>query len=63
MIRVADLDDTFGRAVHEEHVRRIRASAQPLQFEQKVALRDVLLEHLLEREAKRKSAKTDDISA
>lgn len=53
LVRVADLNNTFGWNVHDEHVRRTRASARPLTVEQKVALRDVLLEHLLEREAKK----------
>lgn len=59
LIRVSDLDDSFGRTDQEAHVRKIRASAQPLTVEQKVAIRDVLLEHLLEREEKRKRAGTD----
>lgn len=58
LIRVSDLDDAFGRTDQEALVRRIRASAQPLQVEQKVAIRDVFLEHLLEREEKRKRART-----
>ncbi|WP_156761955.1 helix-turn-helix transcriptional regulator [Microbacterium karelineae] len=63
VIRVSDLDDAFGWTDHEAHVRRIRASAQPLHFEQKVAIRDVFLEHLLEREEKRKRAGTDGVPA
>lgn len=61
LIRVSDLDDVFGPTAQEAHVRRIRASAQPLQFEQKVAIRDVFLEHLLEREEKRKRAGTGGV--
>ncbi|MGO2312775.1 MAG: hypothetical protein ACTIOA_07910 [Brachybacterium tyrofermentans] len=38
-----------------QHVRKIRATAQPLTDEQKAALEKVFLEHLLEREAKRKT--------
>lgn len=63
LIRVSDLDDAFGRTDQEAHVRRIRASAKPLQFEQKVAIRDVFLEHLLEREEKRKRAGTGGVPA
>lgn len=62
-IRVSDLDDVFGSAAHDEHVRKIRATAQPFTVEQKVALRKVFLEHLLEREAKRKRARTGDVTA
>lgn len=63
LIRVSDLDEAFGLTVQEAHVRRIRASAQPLQLEQKVAIRDVFLEHLLEREEKRKRAGTGGVPA
>lgn len=63
LIRVVDLNGTFGWRVHDEHVRRIRASALPLTVEQKVAPRDILLEHLLEREAKRTSVGTGGIPA
>lgn len=61
MIRVSDLEDVFGRTAQEDHVRRIRASAQPLTVEQKIAIRDVFLEHLLEREERRKRAGTDAV--
>lgn len=63
LIRVVDLDDTFEGAVQEDHVRRIRASAPPLTVEQKIVIRDVFLEHLLEREAKRNSAETEGVPA
>lgn len=63
LIRVSDLEDVFGRTTQEDHVRRIRALAPPLTVEQKVAIRGVLLEHLLEREAKRKRAGTDGVPA
>lgn len=56
-IRVSDLDEVFRTGAHEEHVRKIRATAQPFTDEQKVALRKVLLAHLLEREEKRKQAR------
>lgn len=52
LIRVSDLDDLFGRTDQEAHVRRIRASAQPLTVEQKRALGKVLLDHIRDREAK-----------
>lgn len=51
-------DDAFGSAAHDEHVRKIRATERPVTDEQKVALRKVFLEQLLEREAKRKAART-----
>jgi len=63
LIRVSDLDDGFGRTDQEAHVRRIRASAQPLAVEQKIAIRDVFLEHLLEREERRKRAGTAGVPA
>ncbi|QOT16822.1 hypothetical protein [Paenarthrobacter sp. YJN-5] len=63
LIRVADLDDAFGRTAQEDHVRKIRASAPPLTVEQKIAIRDVFLEHLLEREAKQVSSRSDDVPA
>lgn len=63
MIRVSDLEDVFGRTAQEDHVRRIRALAPPLTVEQKVAIRDVFLEHLLERDEKRKRAGTAGIPA
>lgn len=63
LIRVSDLDDAFGRTDQEVHVQRIRASAQPLQLEQKVAIRDVFIEHLLEREERRKRAGTAGVPA
>lgn len=56
-LRVRDLDDVSGVTAHKEHVRKIRATAQPLTDEQKVALRKVFLAHLLAREAKRKQAR------
>lgn len=58
-IRVTDLDDVFGSAADEEHVRKIRGTAKPFTVEQKVALRKVFLAHLLEREAKRKRTRAD----
>lgn len=61
VIRISDLDDSFEWTDHEAPVRRTRASAQSLQFEQKVAIRDVFLEHLLEREEKRRRAGTDGV--
>jgi hypothetical protein len=59
LIRVADLNDAFGWTAQEEHVRKIRATAVPFTDEQKIAIRKVFLEHLLEREAKRKLARGD----
>ncbi|MBB3036285.1 hypothetical protein [Hoyosella altamirensis] len=63
LIRVSDLNDAFGWTAQAEHVRKIRATARPLTDEQKVAIRNVFLEHLLEREAKRRSARTDGTKA
>lgn len=56
-VRVSDLDDVFRPTAHDEHVRKIRATARPFTVEQKVALRQVFLAHLLECEAKRKRAR------
>src|SRR5690625_4418899 len=39
-VRVSELDEVFGHPAREEHVRRIRATAQPLTRDQKSALRD-----------------------
>lgn len=52
-VRVSELDEVFGHEAREEHVRRIRATAQPLTRDQKIVLRKVLLDHLAEKEAKR----------
>lgn len=52
LIRVSDLDDAFGRTRHEDHVRSIRASAQPLTAVQKRALGQVLLDHIRDRKAR-----------
>lgn len=57
-VRVSALDNVFRPTAHEEHVRKIRATAQPFTDEQKAALKKVFLEHLLEREAKRAKART-----
>ena len=54
LIRLSDLNDGFGWAAREAHVRKIRATAGPLTDEQKIALRKVLLAHLMDREEKRK---------
>lgn len=54
LIRVSDLDEGLEHTRRDAHVQRIRASAAPLTIEQKIAIRDVLLEHLLEREEKRR---------
>lgn len=56
-LRVRDLDNVSGVTAHKEHVRKIRATTQPLTDEQKVALRKVFLAHLLAREATRKQAR------
>lgn len=50
MIRVSDLNDVFGWTAHDEHVRKIREAATPLTAEQKEAILNVCLEHLLDRE-------------
>ncbi|MGN0094815.1 MAG: hypothetical protein ACI38U_02015 [Corynebacterium sp.] len=52
-IRVSDLNDVFGWTARDEHVRKIRESVRPFSQEQAAAIRQVFLEHLLEREAKR----------
>lgn len=54
-VRGSELDEIFGHAAREEHVRRIRATAQPLTRDQKIALRDVLRAHLRERETRRRA--------
>ena len=51
--RVSELDEVFGHAAREEHVRRTRATAQPLTRGQESALRKVLPDHLAEKQAKR----------
>lgn len=53
-VRLSELDEVFGHAAREEHVRRIRATAQSLTHDQRIALRKVLLDHLAEKEMKRK---------
>lgn len=55
MVRISDLNDEFGWTAHDEHLRRVREAAPPLSYEQKVFLRNVLLDHLREREAKRRA--------
>lgn len=55
-ILVDDLERMFRPNAHEEHLRKIRATAQPFTEEQKIALRKVFLEHILAREVKRKVA-------
>lgn len=62
LIRVSDLNDEFGWTARDANVRRIRESAPPWSDEQKIAIRKVFLEHLLEREAKRSDARTDGTS-
>ncbi len=62
-VRVRDLDDVSGVTARKEHVRKIRATAQPLTDEQKRAIRKVFLAHLLEREAKRKRARIGGATA
>lgn len=52
LIRVSDLNDAFGWAAREKYVRKIGASARPLTTEQKSAIRQVFLDHLLNREVK-----------
>ena len=55
-ILVDDLEHIFRPNAHEEHVRKIRATAQPFTEDQKIALRKVIFEHILAREAKRRAA-------
>ena len=62
-VRVSDLDDVFRPTAHEEHVRKIRATAQPFTDEQKAALEKVFLDHLIEREAKRAKARNVSTTA
>lgn len=54
LIRVAALNDVFGWTAHEEHVRTIRESAPPLTVAQKAVIGEVLLDHLRERDARRR---------
>lgn len=56
LIAVSDLDDVFGWTAHKRHVQRIRDTAPPLTEEQKAAIRKVFLDHLRDRDAKRRSA-------
>ena len=58
-LRVRELDDVSGVTAREVHVRKIRATAQPLTDEQKRAIRKVFLAHLLDREEKRKQARAE----
>lgn len=55
-MRVRDLDEVTGVTARPEHVRKIRATAQPFTDEQKIALRKVFLAHLQDREEKRNRA-------
>lgn len=63
LIRASALDDASGWTAREDHVRKIRASAPPMTDEQKVVIRNVFLDHLLEREAKGRSPRTDGTTA
>ena len=56
MIRVADLNDAFGRTAHDDHVRKVCEAAPPLTAEQVTVIGKVLLDHLQERDAKRRSS-------
>jgi len=56
LIHVSDLDDVFGWTAHERHVQKIRDAVPPLTEEQKAAIRKVFLDHLRDRDAKRRSA-------
>ena len=53
LIRVSDLNDAFGWTARDENVRKIRESASPWSDEQKTVIRQVFLDHLRDREAKR----------
>lgn len=63
LIRVSDLDDAFGWTAAREHVRKIRESAPPLTDAQKVAIGKVFLDHLRDRDAKRRSDRASDRTA
>lgn len=56
LVRVSDLNDAFGRLAQDEHVRKAREAAPPLTYEQLTVIGDVLLDHLRDREAKRRSS-------
>ncbi len=56
LIQVSDLDDAFGWTARDENVRQIRQSASPWSDEQKAVIRQVFLDHLRDREAKRQSS-------
>lgn len=56
MIRVADLNDAFGRTAHDDQIQRIRDAAPPLTAEQVTDLGKVLLDHLNDGDAKRRSS-------
>lgn len=56
-IRVSDLNEAFGRAAHDEHVRKVREAVSPLTEERRADIGKVFLEHLLDREAKRNASR------
>ncbi|MDN6353932.1 MAG: hypothetical protein L0K02_11640, partial [Corynebacterium sp.] len=56
LVRVSDLNDAFGRTGGEEHVSKIRETAPPLTNEQTTAIGKVLLDHLRDREARRRGS-------
>ncbi len=56
LIRVSDLNDAFGWTAQDEHVQKFREAAPPLTDEQVTVIGKVLLEHLLDRDAKGRSS-------
>lgn len=56
LIRVSELNDAFGWTARDAHVRAIREAAPPFTEEQAAAIRKVFLDHIRERDAKRRGA-------
>ena len=56
LIRVSDLNDALGCTAQDEYVRKVREAAPPLTAEEVSDIGKVLLEHLLDRDAKRRSS-------
>jgi hypothetical protein len=54
MIQFADLNVAFGSTAQDEHVQKVREAAPPLTAEQVTDLGKVLLDHLKDRDARRR---------